>query len=106
MRVQVKWSTEKLQSEPILFTDFVDQTEGASTHVYKPVSDYTRVQQVLDELYMRQNMGNTQAPQLVFFKDAIEHILRAARVFRQPGGHMLLVGEVRGWRGMGARRTQ
>ena len=31
-----------------------------------------------------------QAP-MVFFRDAIEHILRAARVFRQPGGHMLMV---------------
>lgn len=29
---------------------------------------------------------------MVFFKDAVEHITRAARVFRQPGGHMLLVG--------------
>ena len=28
----------------------------------------------------------------MFFKDAVEHIIRAARVFRQPGGHMLLVG--------------
>ena len=28
---------------------------------------------------------------MVFFKDAVEHITRAARVFRQPGGHMLLV---------------
>ena len=40
---------------------------------------------------MRQNVGNTQVPQLVFFKDAVEHILRAARVYRQPGGHMLMV---------------
>ena len=28
---------------------------------------------------------------MVFFRDAIEHVLRAARVFRQPGGHMLMV---------------
>ena len=42
---------------------------------------------------MRQNVGNTQVPQLVFFKDAVEHILRAARVFRQPGGHMLMVSK-------------
>ncbi|KAJ8308273.1 hypothetical protein KUTeg_013147 [Tegillarca granosa] len=30
--------------------------------------------------------------QMVFFKDAVEHLTRAARVFRQPGGHMMLVG--------------
>ena len=35
-----------------------------------------------------------QAPQMVFFKEAVEHILRAARVFRQPGGHMLLVSKL------------
>ena len=33
-----------------------------------------------------------QAPQLVFFREAVEHILRVARVFRQPGGHVLMVG--------------
>ena len=53
---------------------------------------YIPLVQVLEELYMRQNIGNTQVPQLVFFKDAVEHILRAARVYRQPGGHMLMVG--------------
>ena len=30
---------------------------------------------------------------MVFFKDAIEHITRAARVFRQPGGHMIMVSD-------------
>ncbi|KAL3873017.1 hypothetical protein ACJMK2_036179 [Sinanodonta woodiana] len=29
---------------------------------------------------------------MVFFKDAVDHIVRAARIFGQPGGHMLLVG--------------
>lgn len=28
---------------------------------------------------------------MVFFKEAVEHITRAARVFRQPGAHMILV---------------
>lgn len=32
-----------------------------------------------------------QSIQLVFFRDAVEHVVRAARVFRQPGGHLLLV---------------
>lgn len=35
-----------------------------------------------------------QAPQMVFFKDAVQHIVRSARVFRQPGGHMLMVSVV------------
>ncbi len=28
----------------------------------------------------------------MFFRQAVEHLSRAARVFRQPGGHILLVG--------------
>lgn len=33
------------------------------------------------------------APPLVFFQAAIDHVIRAARVFRQQGGsHLLLVG--------------
>lgn len=32
-----------------------------------------------------------QLRKLVFFREAAEHILRAVRVFRQPGGHLLLV---------------
>ena len=34
----------------------------------------------------------SQGTQLIFFKEALEHIVRAARVFHQPGGHMVLVG--------------
>ena len=28
---------------------------------------------------------------MVFFRDAVDHICRAARIFSQPGGHMILV---------------
>ena len=28
----------------------------------------------------------------MFFRQAVEHLSRAARVFRQPSGHILLVG--------------
>lgn len=44
-----------------------------------------------EKLYFLLIMYMCQAPQMVFFKDAVQHILRAARVFRQPGGHMLMV---------------
>ncbi|MBN3325639.1 DYH1B protein, partial [Atractosteus spatula] len=37
------------------------------------------------------NSSYVQSP-MVFFKEAVEHITRAARVFRQPGGHMMLIG--------------
>ena len=90
--LQVKWTPDKLQNEPFLFADFLDVHDDAKTmRVYRQLTDYPRLMQNLEEYYLRQNVSNSQAPQLVFFKYAVEHILRAARVFRQPGGHMLMV---------------
>ncbi|KAL5008122.1 hypothetical protein ScPMuIL_013703 [Solemya velum] len=88
---KVTWSPEKLMNEEVLFGDFFELDES-NVRVYRPVSDRTKLTRVLEEYYMRMNYGNTQASQMVFFKDAVEHITRAARVFRQPGGHMMLVG--------------
>ncbi|OWF46435.1 Dynein heavy chain 6, axonemal [Mizuhopecten yessoensis] len=87
---KVKWSKDMLMNKQVLFGDFFEME--ATLHVYRPMSDRTKLAQVLEEYYMRMNYGNTKASQMVFFKDAVEHITRAARVFRQPGGHMMLVG--------------
>lgn len=38
------------------------------------------------------NMGNPNKMNLVFFDDAIEHILRIARVLRTPRGSIMLIG--------------
>eukprot|EP00105_Crassostrea_gigas_P038198 XP_019922346.1 PREDICTED: dynein heavy chain 6, axonemal [Crassostrea gigas] len=98
---KVKWSQEKLMKEQVLFGDFFELQESKTARVYHPMSDRKKLSQILEEYYLRMNYGNTkpheepidyQATQMVFFKDAVEHITRAARVFRQPGGHMLLVG--------------
>ncbi|XP_069117336.1 dynein axonemal heavy chain 6-like isoform X3 [Argopecten irradians] len=95
---KVKWTKDMLMNEQVLFGDFFEME--ATHHVYRPMSDRNKLAQVLEEYYMRMNYGNTKpsfdtdvmASQMVFFKDAVEHITRAARVFRQPGGHMMLVG--------------
>lgn len=38
------------------------------------------------------HLHTLQSFQLVFFPLACEHILRAVRVLKQPGGHLLMVG--------------
>nr|KAI8735296.1 dynein heavy chain 6; axonemal-like [Biomphalaria glabrata] len=89
---KMRWTAEKLMEDSVLFGDFFDMAEHGSLHrVYRPLADKNKLVRVLEEYHMRMNMGEF-TDQLVFFKDAVEHVVRAARVFRQPGGHLLLVG--------------
>ncbi|XP_050405705.2 dynein axonemal heavy chain 6, partial [Patella vulgata] len=87
---KVKWTAEKLRNEQVLFGDFFEI--DTTNRTYQPLADRSKLGTVLEDYYMRLNFGNSKSSQLVFFKDAVEHIVRAARVFRQPGGHLLLVG--------------
>ena len=38
------------------------------------------------------NVGSGRELQLVFFRDAVEHVTRLARILRTDRGHALLVG--------------
>ncbi|XP_022090728.1 dynein heavy chain 6, axonemal-like isoform X2 [Acanthaster planci] len=89
---KVKWTPEKLHDEPILFGDFLDLNAPSVDRVYRHISDYDKLAQILEEYMVRVDYGSGQGSQLIFFKEALEHIVRAARVFNQPGGHMVLVG--------------
>ncbi|KAF6023029.1 hypothetical protein EB796_018671 [Bugula neritina] len=63
-----------------------------SMRVYRPTSDLEKITNVLEEYHMRQHLSVTQAKKFVFFEEAVHHICRAVRVFRQPSRHMLMVG--------------
>ncbi|XP_053375273.1 dynein axonemal heavy chain 6-like isoform X4 [Mercenaria mercenaria] len=102
---KVKWSAEQLIEEHVIFGDFFDVDDQSHARIYRPIVDQNKIRQTLEEFYMRMNFGNTKltgeelenyyswmASQMVFFRDAVDHICRAARIFSQPGGHMLLVG--------------
>lgn len=88
---KVKWSGSKLMEDGVLFGDFFEMEETAAQRIYRPMLDRTKLTRLLEDYHMRFNFGE-KSSQLVFFHDAVEHIVRAARVFRQPGGHLLLVG--------------
>ncbi len=61
---QVKWSAEQLMSNPIQFGDFLDASEGSERRVYKLINDRPRLIQTLEELHMRQHMGNARVREL------------------------------------------
>nr|XP_015200682.1 PREDICTED: dynein heavy chain 14, axonemal isoform X2 [Lepisosteus oculatus] len=88
---KVSWPAEKLMKEPITFGDFLDMNIPVPFRKYKNIADHKKLQAVLEEYDIRSGNRSSQSP-MVFFKEAVEHITRAARVFRQPGGHMMLIG--------------
>ncbi|XP_063775070.1 dynein axonemal heavy chain 14 isoform X3 [Pseudophryne corroboree] len=87
---KVTWPVEKLMSEPVLFVDFLENL-SAKNRVYRPVTNHRQLVSKLEEFRMRMSSVSA-ASAYVFFTEAVHHITRAARVFRQPGGHMMLVG--------------
>ncbi|KAM4770854.1 dynein axonemal heavy chain 14 [Rhinophrynus dorsalis] len=91
---KISWPKKKLMEESVQFVDFLDMNTSAKHRIYRPVTNHKQLISRLDEYRMRMKMSSASAggDSYVFFKEAIQHITRAARVFRQPGGHMMLVG--------------
>ncbi|XP_056424426.1 dynein axonemal heavy chain 14 isoform X2 [Hyla sarda] len=90
---KVSWPAEKLMKDPVQFVDFLESDSAAKIRVYRPVTNHNRLVSKLDEYRMKMKMSSASAADTyVFFMEAVQHITRAARVFRQPGGHMMMVG--------------
>ncbi|XP_074844510.1 dynein axonemal heavy chain 14, partial [Carettochelys insculpta] len=88
---KITWTKEKLMEESTIFVDFLDMSTSLGSKIYRNVTNYKKLVSVLEEFQMKVNSTDTKTS-IVFFKEAVEHTTRAARVFRQPGGHMMLVG--------------
>ncbi|XP_073755948.1 dynein axonemal heavy chain 14 isoform X3 [Callorhinus ursinus] len=90
---QIQWTKEKLMNDSIVFVDFLDINKPHRKKIYRNTSDYDKLANVLNEFQKKLSSTSLEIfHSMVFFKEAIEHIARAARVLRQPGGHMLLIG--------------
>ena len=59
---------------------------------YECITDKKKLLKVLHGGLDDYNLSNSSKMNLVLFDDAIEHILRIARVLRQPRGHIMLIG--------------
>ena len=64
----------------------------APVKLYEEIVNKEKLHKVLDGMLEEYNVGSGQKMHLVFFEDAVEHILRIARVLKQPRGHIMLIG--------------
>jgi len=64
----------------------------APTPLYEEIKDLTKLKKTLVDQLDDFNMSGSNKMNLVFFDDCIEHILRIARVLRQPRGNAMLIG--------------
>eukprot|EP00605_Chrysophyceae_sp_TOSAG23-4_P000859 GSChrysophyteH1.ASY1.ANO1.950.1 assembled CDS len=72
----------------IIFGDFMTKENKE----YQELEDREKVNAVLNEYLEEYNLTFPSRMDLVFFRDAINHISRVARVLSQPRGNALLVG--------------
>ncbi|KAG2448089.1 hypothetical protein HYH02_007114 [Chlamydomonas schloesseri] len=77
----------------IMFGDWIKLGLDREERRYEEIGqDVSKVVSVLEEYLDEYNLSNTNALNLVFFMDAVEHITRIARILRQPRGNAMLVG--------------
>ncbi|XP_052749829.1 dynein axonemal heavy chain 1-like isoform X2 [Galleria mellonella] len=74
----------------MLFGDFMDI--GADDKKYVEITDRDELNEVLAHYLDEYNLTTTVPLDLVLFEDAVAHLLRLARIMRQPMANALLLG--------------
>lgn len=80
------------ENRTLLFGDFLKPGLEREERLYEELPDMAKVVGVLEEHLEEYNMSATNPMSLVFFADAVEHVVRIARILRQPRGNAMLVG--------------
>lgn len=76
--------------ERVMFGDLLKL--DAPVKLYEEITNKDKLKKVLMGMLEDYNITCPTKMNLVFFDDAIEHILRIARVLRQPRGNIMLIG--------------
>jgi dynein heavy chain, axonemal len=88
------WTHEDLfeAENALLFVDFLSPKLDEGPGRYEEATSTDRVVHKLKDALDDYNMSNPTQMRLVFFRDAVEHVARIARILRQPRGNAMLVG--------------
>lgn len=85
---KISLDTKKYIESPLLFCDFLKSDD----RLYQQLTDWKQCCPIFLDYQMRFNLSGRSTLKMVFFKEAVEHVLRICRVLQQPGGHLLLIG--------------
>jgi len=64
----------------------------APVQAYEEIKDINKLIKTIEAYLEEYNIGNDNKMSLVFFEDAVLHILRICRTLRQPRGNTMLIG--------------
>ena len=84
---KVAWESVK-DTEMLLF----GSSSVAESTSYTQIKDLKKLTKFADDCLDEFNNAKNSALKLVFFPDALDHLVRIARIIRQPEGHALLLG--------------
>eukprot|EP01052_Picozoa_sp_SAG31_P002976 SAG31_NODE_109_length_24587_cov_111.480848_7_plen_3254_part_00 len=95
--IQMKFSKswdydETFVDSHIIFGDYLKMGATGEDRTYEEVKDLKAMSHLMDEYLFEYNMTNPVPMNLVFFRDAMEHISRIARICRLEKGNAMLVG--------------
>jgi dynein heavy chain len=76
--------------EKIMFGDLLKL--DAPIQLYEEIKDRNKLMKVLTGMLEDYNGTYSNKMNLVFFEDAIEHLLRISRALKQPRGNIMLIG--------------
>ncbi|XP_075255484.1 dynein axonemal heavy chain 6-like isoform X3 [Convolutriloba macropyga] len=98
---KIKMTLEAFEQAPLLYGDFLDLNAPSINRVYRPMQSTAQIAAILEEFHLRTSFGGQgggsggsggATKDMSFFQECVVHICRVSRVFRQEGGHLLLVG--------------
>ncbi|KAI3384925.1 hypothetical protein SNEBB_000114 [Seison nebaliae] len=78
------------RTDPVVFGDFMVMTP--EERYYELIPDLNKLKSIIEDYQQDYNLAMNSDSQLVFFRDAILHIARIARMIRLERGNSLLVG--------------
>ncbi|XP_068918735.1 dynein axonemal heavy chain 14 [Petaurus breviceps papuanus] len=90
---EIVWPRDKIMDDLPLYVDFLDINKPHRRRIYQNCNNQRKIADILSEFQL--SLGSTGfelSNSMVLFKEATEHICRAARVLRQPESHMFLIG--------------